>query len=71
MTTDKMATLARTSKIRSKKGRFTSRKPRQKKVPVDANNNDICEDEIADPGPPLKWNEGRRIIELGNILHWY
>ena len=70
-TTDKMATLAGTSRSRSKKGRFTSRKPRQKKVPVDANNNDICEDETAGPGSPLKWNEGRRIIELGNILNWY
>ena len=70
MTTDKMATLARASKSRSKKDRFTSRKPRQKKVPVDANNNDICEEETADPGSPLKWNEGLRIIELGNILHW-
>ena len=71
MITEKMATLDRTRKSRSQKGRFTSRKPRQKKVSVDANSNDICEDETADPGSPLKWNEGRRIIDLGNIPNWY
>ena len=60
---NKMAELLTSRQNRSKKGKFAKRKPKSPDDMTDENNNDIVED----LEQHIQWNEGRRIVELGNL----
>ena len=58
-----MAELLTVRQNRSKKGKFTKRKPKSPDDMTDENNNVIVED----LEQHIQWNEGRRIVELGKL----
>ena len=58
-----MAELLTSRQNRSKKGKFAKRKLKSPDDMTDENNNDIVED----LEQHIQWNEGRRIVELGNL----
>ena len=58
-----MAELLTSRQNRSKKGKFAKRKPKSPDDMTGENNNDIVED----LEQHIQWNEGRLIVELGNL----
>ena len=58
-----MAELLTQGKTDPEKGKFAKWKPKSPDDMTNENNNDIIED----LEQHIQWNEGRRIVELGNL----